>query len=38
MEELEADKIPNVPHPRKNIKIYGHKNAKKLFLNSLQSE
>ena len=38
MEELEADKIPNVPHPRKNKKIYGHKTARNLFLKSLQTE
>ena len=38
MEELEADKIPNVPHPLKNKKIYGHKSAKNSFLKSLQTE
>ena len=38
MEELEADKIPNVPHPRKNKKIYGHNSAKGLFLKSLNTE
>ena len=38
MEELEADKIPEVPHPRKNKKIYGHNSAKNSFLKSLQSE
>ena len=38
MEELEADKIPNLPHPRNNKKIYGHNNAKNSFLKSLQSE
>ena len=38
MEELEADKIPNVPHPRNNKKIYGHNSAKNSFLKSLQSE
>ena len=38
MEELEVDKIPNVPHPRKNKKIYGHNSAKNSFLKSLQSE
>ena len=32
MEELEADKIHNVPHPRKNKTIYGHNSAKNLFL------
>ena len=38
MEELEADKIPNVPHPRKNKKIYGHNSAKNSFLKSLHTE
>ncbi|MFL2802142.1 MAG: AAA family ATPase [Paracoccaceae bacterium] len=36
MEELEVDKIPNVPHPRTNKKIYGHNKAKNLFLKSLK--
>ena len=38
MEELEADRIPNLPHPRNNKKIYGHNSAKNSFLKSLQSE
>ena len=38
MEELEADKIHNVPHPRKNKTIYGHNSAKNLFLKSLNTE
>ena len=37
-QELEVDKIPNVPHPRKNKKICGHNSAKNSFLKSLQSE
>ena len=38
MKEIEADKIPNVQHPRNNKKLYGHKTAKSLFLDCYNKE
>ncbi len=38
MKEIEADKIPNVQHPRNNKKLYGHKTAKSVFLECYNKE
>ena len=36
MSELEADKLPNVPHPRTNKKMFGHESSKNIFIKSLK--
>ena len=38
MEDLEADKIPNVPHPRTNKNFYGHFTPKNIFLESFKKD